>query len=452
MQEQLQAALRGLNADYVDARYELSEGTRIVYRGRELDDITRSRSAGGSVRALVRGGWGFVSFNGPEDLPERAALAVEQARHVAGERSHWRGQAPARASVAAEIIKDPRAVSLAEKKAILDRYVDLIWSTPKVQTAALGYSDSARTVYFANSEGTAIEQSRVDVTFGGSVMARAGDDVQQATISLGARNDFSFFEALDDEVRAASERAVAFLDAPYVDGGEYPVILDPVLAGVFAHEAFGHLSESDFVYENERMREIMTLGRRFSGPHLNIVDGAAIPNLRGSYAYDDEGTPSQRTALIREGVLVGRLHSRETAATMGEQPTGNGRAIDYRFPPIVRMTNTFIEPGTARLEDMLADIKLGIYAKNWYGGTTTMEQFTFSSGEAFMIRNGAIAELVRPVVLSGNLFVTLENLDMVGDDLHMSQGGGCGKGGQSPLPVSDGGPHVRIQNVLVGGR
>ena len=116
------------------------------------------------------------------------------------------------------------------------------------------------------------------------------------------------------------------------------------LAGVFVHEAFGHLSESDFVYENDRMREIMTLGKQFGAKELNIVDSAADSGLRGSFKYDDEGTPSTNTYLIREGKLVGRLHSRETAAKMGEKPTGNARAINYRHPPIVRMTNTYIEP------------------------------------------------------------------------------------------------------------
>ena len=142
-----------------------------------------------------------------------------------------------------------------------------------------------------------------------------------------------------------ARHAVELLAAPQVKGGEYTVVLDPVLAGVFVHEAFGHLSESDFVYENDRMREIMTLGKQFGAPQLNIVDGAAVPGLRGSYKYDDEGVPRRKTYLIREGKLVGRLHSRETAAKMDEKPTGNARAINYRFPPIVRMTNTYIEPG-----------------------------------------------------------------------------------------------------------
>jgi TldD protein len=230
------------------------------------------------------------------------------------------------------------------------------------------------------------------------------------------------------------------------------VILDPVLAGVFVHEAFGHLSEADFLYENERMREIMVLGRRFGGPHLNIVDGAAVLGLRGSYKYDDEGTPATKTYLIREGKLVGRLHSRETAAKMNEKPTGNARAISYRFPPIVRMTNTYIEPKSATFDELIHDIKEGIYVKNWYGGTTSMEMFTFSAGEAYMIRNGRVEEMLKPVVLTGNIFTTLKNIDAIGGDLGWNQGGGCGKEDQSPLPVSNGSPHIRIQNCLVGGQ
>jgi TldD protein len=242
------------------------------------------------------------------------------------------------------------------------------------------------------------------------------------------------------------------LTAPQAKGGEYTVVLDPVLAGVFVHEAFGHLSESDFVYENDRMREIMVLGKRFGSEKLNIVDSAAEPNLRGSFKYDDEGTRAVKTYLIREGKLVGRLHSRETAARMNEKPTGNARAINYRFPPIVRMTNTYIEPGAASFKDILADVKEGIYARNWYGGVTSMEMFTFSAGEAYMIRNGKIAEALRPVTLTGNVFATLQNIDAIGNDLDMNQGGGCGKGGQMPLPVSNGSPHIRIRRCLIGGK
>ena len=137
---------------------------------------------------------------------------------------------------------------------------------------------------------------------------------------------------------------------------------------------------------------------------------------------------------------------------MNEKPTGNARAISYRYPPIVRMTNTYIEPGVISFSDIIGDIKEGVYAKNWYGGTTSMEMFTFSAGEAYMIRNGKVSELLRPVVLSGNVFTTLKNIDAIGNDLEMNQGGGCGKGEQMPLPVSNGSPHIRIRHCLVGGK
>jgi TldD protein len=261
-------------------------------------------------------------------------------------------------------------------------------------------------------------------------------------------------EGLHEDVESVARRAVECLDAKPVKGGQYTVILDPGLAGVFVHEAFGHLSESDFIYEDERMREIMVLGREFGAPILNIVDSAALPGERGSYKYDDEGVPSTKTYLIKDGILVGRLHSRETAGKLNEAPTGNARAMDYRHRPIVRMTNTYIENGTSRFEDMISDIDEGIYAIDAYGGQTTMEMFTFSSREAFMIRKGKIAERVRDVVLTGNVFDTLKNIEAIGNDLKISGGGtgGCGKGGQWPLPVSDGSPHIRIRNVVVGGR
>jgi TldD protein len=350
------------------------------------------------------------------------------------------------------IKSDPRDIPLAHKKSLLDEYNDAIWSTSKIQSSVVGYGDGAKKVIFASSEGTYIEQTRVDFTLRIMVIARHDGDVQQVSLSLGSSGDFGFMEGLHQQVRDAAQRAVAMLSAPQVKGGEHTVVLDPVLAGVFAHEAFGHLSESDFVYENDRMKDIMVLGRRFGEKHLNIVDGAAVPGLRGSYKYDDEGVPATKTYLIKEGVLVGRLHSRETAAKMGEKPTGNARAISYRYPPIVRMTNTYIEPQNASFEEIVGDIKEGVYVKNWYGGMTSMEMFTFSAGEAYMIRNGKVAELLRPVMLTGNLFTTLENIDAIGNDLDMNQGGGCGKGAQSPLPVSNGSPHIRIRKCMVGGK
>ena len=451
MQDVMTQALKGHNADYLELRLESLDGTRISYRGKELDDISSGNSNGGCARAYVNGAWGFVTFTKTNDLRSKVALAVQQARLANGDGGSIISGDPI-VSITPPVKKiDPFTVPLKSKINQLEEYVDSLWSVSSLQSTSLNYGDRKRKTYFANSEGSYIEQERIDVTFGARAVARKDGDVQQYGISVGSLGDYGIILNRAEEMEVISQKAVDLLNAPQLTGGEYTVICDPILAGVFAHEAFGHLSESDFVYENDSMKEIMVLGRKFGGEHLNIVDGASVPELRGSYSYDDEGTPAQKTQLIREGNLVGRLHSRETASKMNEKVTGNARAIDFRHPPIVRMTNTYIEPGNATFEELISEVKDGVYAKNWYGGMTSMEMFTFSAGEAYRIRNGKIEELVRPVVLSGNVFTTLENLDAVANDLDMNEGGGCGKGGQSPLPVSNGSPHIRIQNCLVGG-
>jgi len=452
MQDRLFSVIKGLRADYIEVRLDESQSSRLVFRGERLEEAGRTAAAGGCVRALVKGGWGFASFNSIDRLDQSAAMAVEQATHVGKGRSEF---SPAQAvidKVEAAYKKNPLDVPLSAKKSLLDEYNRIMLDTPGIQTTSIGYADIKKKVIFASSDGSYIEQSRIDLNLRLSAIASRDGDVQQVGLSIGSKGDFSTVEGLQDRVRGIAQRAIDLLSAPEVKGGNYTVVLDPVLAGVFVHEAFGHLSEADHIYENPQMRDIMVLGRSFGGRHLNIVDGAAVPGLRGSYRYDDEGTPAGKTYLIKEGVLNSRLHSRETAAKMGEEPTGNARAINFTYPPIVRMTNTYIEPGSTTFNDMISGISEGVYAKDWYGGTTSLEMFTFSAGEAYMIRGGRIAEMIRPVVLSGNVFTTLHNIDAIGDDLDMNQGGGCGKAGQSPLPVSNGSPHIRIQNCLVGGK
>jgi TldD protein len=452
MRERIEAALQAAQAEYTEIHIEEGERTCLRYRGRELEEIGRTTQRGGNVRALIRGGWGFVSFNDLDQLESSVELAVRQARLVGQEASHLARVEPMVDRVPSVFVNDPREVPLAEKQRLLNHYNDLLWNNaPHIQTTQVRYADSFRQLTFANSDGSYIEQEKADLVARFIAFTRKDDDVQQAFLSLGSADDYGFIHGLDDQIVEVARRAEALLTAPQVKGGTYTVIADPGLAGLFAHEAFGHLSEADFVYENQRLRELLMLGKRFGGEHLNIVDGAGVPDLRGSYRYDDEGTPASKTYLIRGGVLVGRLHSRETSGKMGELVTGNARAISHRFPPIVRMTNTYIEPGEASFEEMIGDIKEGIYAKQSSGGETAMEMFTFSAAEAYMIRNGEVAEMVRGVNLSGNVFETLANIEAVGADLKMRQGGGCGKDEQSPLPVSLGSPHIRIRNVVIGG-
>lgn len=347
---------------------------------------------------------------------------------------------------------DPRKISRTQKKELCDRYSDLLKSCdPRITTTSVRYGDSAQRVIIATSEGTLIEQSWVDMEMRFAATARNGETVQTGRETTGSRKAYEDLTDLDQQVKGAAQRAIAALTLPPVKGNTYTVVIDPILSGLFVHEAFGHLSEADMAYENPDLLEAMTIGRRFGPKELQIFDGAAPTGHRGSYFYDDEGTPATTTQLIEDGVLVGRLHSRETAGKLDEAPTGNARCLNYHYSPIVRMTNTWIERGQTPVEDLITGIKEGVYARNWLGGMTNGEMFTFSAGEAWMIRNGKIAEPVRDVTLSGNVFQTLADIEAIGNDFYWDESGGCGKGGQNGLAVGCGGPSLRIRDVVVGG-
>jgi TldD protein len=361
--------------------------------------------------------------------------------------------APQHAEALLDLDGDVRGVPLAEKKRLLDAYngAMLAVSGGIVDTQS-SYRDEVTDYWFVSSEGTVLHELRPEVVISGTAIARRDGVIEKGLESIGLRKGWKSVHDLAPGFTAVAERAVELLDAPTVKGATYPVILDPELAGVFIHEAFGHLSEADFVYENPQAREMMTLGRRFGRPVLNVGDNGAAPGLRGTLPFDDEGTPTQDTPLIKDGVLVGRLHSRETAARLGERPTGNARAISFRHGPIVRMTNTYIANGSGTFEDLIRDIPLGVYACGAFGGQTMLENFSFTAAYGRMIRDGKPAELVKDVVLAGNLFQTLDHIERIAGDFQWNQmGGGCGKGGQFPLAVTEGAPHVRIEEALVGG-
>jgi len=441
-------------ADYIEIRTEKKEVTTIHFQGKKLEKINCSQQIGGNVRALVKGGWGFISFNQFDNLEEKVNEAIEVARLIGKEETRLAVNSPVVEIIKQELDKDFRQISLREKKELVGNYNNIIMNfNPQIQSSKVVYTDKFSTIYFANSEGSYIEQEKPLLSVSFTAIARKGDNVQIANESIGTTKGFEIIERISPQAQRAASRAVNLLKAESVEGGEYTVILDQKLGGVFIHEAFGHLSEADFLYEDDRMRKLMKLGKKFGSPKLNVVDDGSIPNLLGSAKYDDEGVRTRKNYLIKDGILVGRLHSRETAAKMGEEPTGNARALNYRFKPIVRMTNTYIENGDTSFNDLLSGIKKGIYAKDFYGGMTTLEMFTFSAGEAYMIRDGKIAEPVKDVVLSGNLFTTLLDIEGIGNDLKMIESsGGCGKSGQGPLPVSFGSPHLRIKKIVVGGK
>jgi TldD protein len=439
--------------DYLAIRLEESQGTDIMLRGDKVETLSEGISIGGQVRACYKGGWGLSSFNKLSDLNARIEEAIAAARIVGDGETLLAPIAPIQATCFLPLTgTDPRHIPLVQKKQLCDRYSEILKSfDSQITTTSVRYGDIYQRVIIASSEGTLIDQSWVDMEMRFAATARDGDTVQTGRETTGSRKAYEDLVGLDAQVQSAAQRAVAALSLPPVKGNTYTVVIDPILSGLFVHEAFGHLSEADMAYENPDLLEVMSMGRRFGPEELQIFDGAAPPGHRGSYFYDDEGTPATTTQLIKDGVLVGRLHSRETAGKLGETPTGNARCLSYHYAPIVRMTNTWIERGKTPVADLFAEIKLGVYARNWLGGMTNGEMFTFSAGEAWTIRNGKIAEPVRDVTLSGNVFQTLADIEAIGDDFYWDESGGCGKGGQNGLPVGCGGPSLRIRNVVVGG-
>jgi len=453
MEKLIKNALKSAKADHLEIRINEGRGTGVSYVGKELESIGESSMMGGCVRALVNGGWGFVAFNDIENLPRYVKMACEQATLVGN-----KDVALAETRVISDIVQtpvdvDPADVSLIDKHDLCQKYNNIILSSKKIQTSSVRYVDSHSTLYFANLEGSFIVCKNIFCGVSVMAMAKDGMDVQQAYNSIGDLRGYSKVENFEESCEEVTKRAVDLLSAKPVEAGKHTVIVDPKLCGVFTHEAFGHLSEADFIYENQKLREIMKLGKRFGSDELSIVDDGTLVGEAGYNKYDSEGTPTQKTYLIKDGILTNRLHSRETAAKMNEKPTGNARAISYGSEPIVRMTNTYMESRDQTFEEMLAGVDDGIYAKGSLGGQTNTEMFTFSAEEAYKIKDGKICEQVRDVVLTGNVFETLMNIDAIGNDRVMFGGlGGCGKGGQSPLRVSDGGPHIRIKNVTIGGR
>ena len=445
--------------DFLTIRLEQTEETNIFLRSSKIETLSETIALGGQVRACYRGGWGFAAFDDLETLVTRIEEAIAAARMVGDSETILAAVEPVQSVCQVPLTgSDPRQISLAAKKQLCDRYSEILQSYDDCLTATtVSYGDSSQKIIIANSEETLIEQSWSDMEMRFSATARRGDLVQTGRETTGSRRAYEDLIDLDRQVTSAAQRAVDALSLPKIKGDTYTVVIDPILTGLFVHEAFGHLSEADMAYENPDLLEVMSLGRRFGPKELQIFDGAAPLESednyihRGSYFYDDEGTPATTTQLIKDGVLVGRLHSRETAGKLAEKPTGNARCLDYHYSPIVRMTNTWIARGNTPVPDLFQDISEGVYARNWLGGMTNGEMFTFSAGEAWMIRNGKLAEPVRDVTLSGNVFKTLANIEAIGDDFYWDESGGCGKGGQSGLAVGCGGPSLRIKEVTIGG-
>jgi len=454
MFEDLEEKIKTLAVDFAEFHFEEVTSSRIVYTKQNIELFQTATSSSGNIRVFYKGGWGFSSFN-KKDIDIAIKEAIENAKLVSTNNKDKKFSIQLLQPVVDHIKTNcqilPSSISPEEKNALVKKYNELL-QHEKIASTKVTYSDWTVKKYYINSEGRNITQEKTFCGISYGAMAKDGTNVQQAFESIGQYGGWELVINLESKVEEIKKRALDLLNAKKVESGKYIVLLNPLLAGVFAHEAFGHLSEADFLAENPRMQNVMKKNRVFGPEFLNIIDDGSLVNLAGYTPYDDEGVKGQKNYLIKNGRLNSRLHSRETASLMQENVTGNARSLNPLHKPIVRMTNTYIAKGDSSFEELIQRIDDGIYALDYLGGMTNLEMFTFSSGYAYRIKNGKKTDLLRDVNLSGNVFTTLKNIIAIGNDLKHHGGlGGCGKSGQSGLPVSTGSPHILVKDVLVGG-
>ena len=342
-----------------------------------------------------------------------------------------------------------RDIPLSEKQSLLLSYLPLL-SADKCITLPTGeYLDRNSIFTFQSSLGADISYDYQTCGLSYS-FSMAEDDRKFTGHWQKGGTRFDEMPGLEDVIRDAVDEQVYFL-RNYIpaETGSFPVVLSPEAAGVFAHESFGHKSESDFMLSDESMREEWQLGKTVGTPILSIAECGSIPGC-GFVPYDDEGTKARKNYLIKNGVLVGRLHSAQTAAALDEELTGNARAIDCTFEPIVRMTTTYIEGGDLDFDSLIKPIKKGYFIKTIKHGSG-MSTFTIAPSLAYEIVDGKIGRPVQISVITGSVFETLGLIDGLTKDVTLLSfvTGGCGKMEQMGLPVGFGGPYVRVSSMNV---
>jgi TldD protein len=340
-------------------------------------------------------------------------------------------------------------IPLEEKIELLEQFGPLVSSSPFAKMWNADYVDAHVTKSLFSSKGTNLvfdsQATGVAVSFNLANGERKFSERYQE-----ASDNFGDLTGKEDSFRDHLDESIRFLQyAEPVKPGKHRVILSPLVAGVFAHESFGHKSEADFMIGDETMKREWRIGKRVGSEVLSIVDNGT---QRGSgyVPFDDEGTASRATYLIKDGILQDRLHSAVTASSLQEGLTGNARAINFEFEPIVRMTTTYVMPGELRKEALFSQVDEGIYVKTVKHGSG-MSTFTLGPSLAYAIRNGQIAEPLMISVVTGNVMETLGEIEALSDDLKLYSfvAGGCGKMEQFPLRVGFGGPHVLVRSMAV---
>jgi len=454
MSKNLKSALEKVRAEYADIRYEKKSETKIVFNGEDLTEIGSNTTDGYVIRILNKGGYSSVAFTDFQDHEKAIHSALENAHLMS---SHAKQPVVFATTTALKedykprLNGDPRDITIDEKTQLTRKYNSLAMQNPKVATTNISYIEMIREKHFLSTEGSEINEELITTRISGLITSRNGNLIQNVRAAVGGSNGFAILKNREDVFENKTRIAVDLLKAEPITGGCCNAIVNQSLGGVFTHEAFGHFSEADIIENNRSMREKMQIGARLGSEIVNITDDPTLTDQLGHYKYDDEGIAACRTFLLKNGVLVGRLHSRRTSAAYGEPVNGHCVAEDYRYAPIIRMGTIFMEPGKETFEELLDKLGNGFYILDAKGGQTSGENFTFGAQYGYVVNKGKIGKMVRDINISGNLYATLKNIEAIGADLKLSEVGGCGKG-QANIRSCYGTPHLIINDLIIGGK
>jgi TldD protein len=448
-------ATQKFGAQYAEARAQKLYKTALTLKEERVEAAKQGIENGVAIRVLVNGAWGFASVGSLDNviLEEAASDACRMAK-LASARLKTPIKLAAAKAVEDRVLlkpkKNPADIQMEEKiKTTLRLNKASLDFDKRIKSCSVDYFDLTGSSFFVNSEGSSIEQEKLVVWARITASAQNEGIFTFSKEEIGSTKGYELFneqtpEALGEKV---AKRALEQLSAKSPKGGKFPVVLGPSVVGVFVHEAFGHLAEADLALSGGVLAN--NFGKKIGSNLVTFYDDGTIEGAFGAFKYDDEGVPSHKTLLIKDGVVTGLMHNRETAQKFNAQLTGNARAEDFRVEPIIRMRCTYMAPRDQTFEELIEDVKSGYYFKSFRGGQANLDG-TFQVGiqEGYEIENGEVSAPVRNASISGNTLETLHLVNGVGKDFLLDPGR-CGKG-QTAF-ISDGGPHIRISKVVVGG-
>jgi TldD protein len=446
-------AARRRGGSFAELFVEERISTSIRLDDGKVEELTTGLDRGAGVRVCHGTSYGYA-FSNRLDRP--ALLQAAEAASAALREGEPGGVVDLRASdvpVVNPVERPAAALPAAEKVAWLREIDDTARAfSPEVVQVVGVYGDSLQRVLIATSDGRWVEESRPRIRLVAQVVASRDGNIQTGFHAPASCAGVEWVDGHPprEVAEIAAGRAVTMLDAIPAPAGEMTVVLAPGMGGVLFHEAVGHPLEADAI-DKEASIYRGRIGERCASELIDGVDDASIPNGWGSFAFDDEATPSQRTVLFERGMLRSLLYDRMHADKDGLPPTGNGRRQSYASPPIPRMTNTNILNGTSSASDVMSSTDRGVFVTSLGGGQTNPAtgDFVFGVAEGFLLEDGEVTTPVRGANLIGRAIEVMGAVDAVADDFDTWEGV-CGKDGQS-APVGSGSPTLRISRITVGG-